>query len=157
MPEQPKRSESKPSTETPAPIDWSKPQVIDDVTMAFPAYVVEKLLPPRGVIPRDYHEDWIRHIPIEQLGTETCPQGGHLYWLTITSAWFHGAAVMKERRITFVSKEGIDHRLALRHLSACLRSYEPQHEHKIAGVAWLMSQWFDRVEVLADSKSTSRP
>lgn len=32
-----------------------------------------------------------------------------------------------------------------RHISACLGSYEPKHEHKIAGVAYLLSLWFEPV------------
>ena len=34
---------------------------------------------------------------------------------------------------------------ALRHMSVIMRSWEPKHEDKIAGVAYLMSQWFDLV------------
>ena len=40
-------------------------------------------------------------------------------------------------------KQGISLSLALRHLGACLSSWEPKHEHKTAGVAYLMSLWFE--------------
>lgn len=40
-------------------------------------------------------------------------------------------------------KDGVDGLKAKRHIMVCLRSYQPSHEHKIAGVAWLMSQWFE--------------
>lgn len=42
-----------------------------------------------------------------------------------------------------VAKPGIDQTMALGHLSAVLRSFEPKHEHKEAGVAYLMSLWFE--------------
>ena len=38
--------------------------------------------------------------------------------------------------------EYIDPEAVNRHTRACLRSFEPRHEHKIAGVAYLLSLWF---------------
>lgn len=40
-------------------------------------------------------------------------------------------------------KEGIDRDAAIRHLAAINRSFEPKHEHKEAGVAYLASLWFE--------------
>lgn len=42
-----------------------------------------------------------------------------------------------------VPKEGVDPDKAMRHLAACMRSFEPKHEHKMAGVACLMATWFE--------------
>ena len=42
-------------------------------------------------------------------------------------------------------KEGIDLDMAMRHLAAIQRSFEPKHEHKQAAVAYLASQWFEEV------------
>jgi len=39
-------------------------------------------------------------------------------------------------------KEGVDLAQAARHMKAVLSSWEPEHNHKIAGVAYLASQWF---------------
>lgn len=47
----------------------------------------------------------------------------------------------------FVPKPGIDAEAALAHISACMRSWEPKHEHKTAGVAYLLSEWFERIEI----------
>lgn len=41
-----------------------------------------------------------------------------------------------------VAKEGIDLNAAMAHLKAIQSSWEPQHEHKEAGVAYLASLWF---------------
>jgi hypothetical protein len=98
---------------------WAQPQAIDDVTVAFPARVVGTLLPRVADIPREFYS---RANP----------------WATLASRWFFSGLSGR-----FAVKPGIDERTALRHLSAVLRSFEPQHEHKEAGVAFLMSQWFD--------------
>jgi hypothetical protein len=45
-----------------------------------------------------------------------------------------------------VTKEGIDRSVAMRHLKCIMSSWEPQHEHKTAGVAYLMSLWFEKFE-----------
>lgn len=40
-------------------------------------------------------------------------------------------------------KEGVDLKLVMPILNACLSSFEPSHEHKISGVAYMLSEWFD--------------
>jgi hypothetical protein len=40
-------------------------------------------------------------------------------------------------------KEGIDRDLAMANLACCQHSFEPKHEHKMAGVAYLASLWFE--------------
>jgi len=83
-----------------------------------------KLLPAEADIPRAFFED-------------------ENAFRQIARAWFctgiTGAA--------FVPKEGIDKQRAIAHLSAVLRSFDPSHEHKMAGVAYLMSEWFERVDL----------
>lgn len=41
--------------------------------------------------------------------------------------------------------EGVDGNDAYRQLGAIMGSYQPQHVHKIAGVAYLASLWFTKV------------
>ncbi len=104
---------------------WDKPQVVDRITMAFPANVVGSLLPVRPDVPDDFRSNW-HH--------DSHP------WCGLVNKWFStgfDASLLKE-------KEGIDRDAAFRHLKACMGSFEPKHEDKIAGVAWLMSKWFDR-------------
>lgn len=43
---------------------------------------------------------------------------------------------------TVTGVEGIDPQKAGRHLRAVMKSWEPKHEHKEAGCAYLMSLWF---------------
>ena len=46
----------------------------------------------------------------------------------------------------FVPKDGVDPNKALTHISAILRSWEPKHEHKVAGCAFLLDEWFEKYE-----------
>jgi len=41
-------------------------------------------------------------------------------------------------------KDGVDVKKAMRALKAALGSFEPKHEHKMAAVGYMLSQWFDR-------------
>jgi hypothetical protein len=62
-------------------------------------------------------------------------------WTRLAQRWWSDGL-----RGHFVPKEGIDCSKALRHLDICLRSCQPKHEHKIGGVGYLMSLWFERYE-----------
>lgn len=86
---------------------------------------MEKLLPPYATIPEEYKR-------------------GHTKWNKVVSRWFF-AGLPKETR--FVPKPGIDEADAKAHLRAILVSFEPKHEHKEAGCAYLLSKWFEDVEV----------
>ena len=44
--------------------------------------------------------------------------------------------------ITVGLKDGVDGNKAFRWIRAHMASFEPKHEHKTAGVAFKMSQWF---------------
>ena len=56
---------------------------------------------------------------------------------------------------TFDTRDGVDIKRALRHISACMRSFQPKHEHKVAGVAYLLDLFFEKIEVPPDQKSPS--
>ena len=47
---------------------------------------------------------------------------------------------------TFKAKDGVDNKKAMAAISAILRSFDPKHEHKEAGVAYLFSEWFEEVK-----------
>lgn len=73
---------------------------------------------------------------------ENIPQqfkSGTTKWNRIFSQWFFEGLT----NCRFVAKEGIDKIEAVRHISAIMRSFEPSHEHKEAGCAYLMSEFFD--------------
>ena len=98
---------------------WRAPQDVTDLDIAFPTSV-DHLLPDYAAVPAEFkgfrdepHVEFVEH------------------W------FFHGADV---KRLS--PKPGIDASKAIRHLRVCMGSWEPKHEHKIAGVAYLLSLWF---------------
>lgn len=107
-----------------------KPQPVDQVTMVFGGGAM-KLLPPWSEIPDEF-------------------KSRHNKWSKTISKWFF-SGLPKETQ--FVAKDGIDGKDALRHIGTCMRSWEPKHEHKEAGCAYLLSLWFDDV-IIPESKAT---
>lgn len=101
---------------------WANPKPIntDDLMLAFGPSNIDQFLPPEGEIPSEF----MRH---------SGP------WVKMAERWFY-EGLPKETPIE--AKDGIDSRAAVRHISACLRSFEPSHERKIGGVAFLLHAWF---------------
>lgn len=62
-------------------------------------------------------------------------------WTKVVSDWFYSG--LKE--VVWTPKEGIDKEDALRHIKAVMGSWEPKHEHKMAGCAFLLSEFFEDV------------
>lgn len=102
-------------------LDVSFPLPVDDATMAFPVQVIGKLLP--------FYDD----IPAEFKGHGNA-------WTDLAGKWFFEGLSAQDLQ---KPKTGVGRTSAIRHLSACIRSYQPSHEHKTAGIAYLMSLWFD--------------
>lgn len=98
------------------------PLPIDDLTLAFPAFVTH-LMPAWSDIPEDFREE----------------RGDARRWIKFQRDWFFKG--VPDAVVT--AKEGIDREVALRHLAAIQRSYQPKHEHKEAAVAYLASLWLD--------------
>lgn len=95
---------------------WDKPTEVSQVDMAFGAAGnLSKYLPDMKEIPENIDRKWMK----------------------LTSKWF-----FRGLNGDFVPKDGIDKNVALRHLKTILGSFEPKHQHKEAGVAYLMSLWF---------------
>lgn len=99
------------------------PQEVHPVLAAFPARVIGTLLPNFDAIPDEF-------------------KSLHGPWATLISRWFAG--VLPDD-IGFHPKPGINAAQAWKHISTCLASYEPKHEHKIAGCAYLASCFFEKV------------
>lgn len=99
-----------------------RPQPVDDVRLAFPANL-DGLLPPWHTIPEAFR----------RCDAETKK------WHDLASSLFYKGATRDPKLLL---NEGITSEMASRHLACVLRSYQPKHEHKMAGVAWLMSLWF---------------
>lgn len=96
-----------------------KVQEVTDIQIALGGAAM-RLLPAMSHIPQQFKED----------GNP---------WVKLTNQWF-GKGL---NAASFRAKEGVDKTKALRHLKAIMSSFEPKHEHKIAGVAYLMSEWFE--------------
>lgn len=99
--------------------NWAQPKAVTDLDVALGAGALA-LMPARDEIPQEFHH-------------QTCP------WVKFQSDWFSRGL----RRSSITPKDGVDMTAALRHLSAIQGSWEPKHEHKMAGVAFLASLWFD--------------
>jgi len=96
-----------------------KPITVTDAELAFPAKVVGTLLPKWEEIPEEFRR----------------MQGS---WVSIVNTWF-----CRGIEDTFSVKKEHDANKVWRHLAACMHSFEPDHAHKIAGVAYLMSLWVE--------------
>lgn len=95
--------------------DWSIPVDVSDVDVAFPASVIGRLLPTMAEIPSQFNN--------------------------YNNEWTGKAGKLMFTGGTVDLKEGIDRAKAFRQLKACLGSFEPKHEHKEAGVGYLLSLW----------------
>lgn len=116
---------------------WSVPQQVTGLDVAFPANVVGRLLPEWDAIPKEFRRGWHHGNP----------------WCDAACAWFFGGVDTGKSTIEFaphLSKE--QQGFAWGHLQACLGSWEPKHEHKLAGVGWLLSQWFAKFVVVPRKK-----
>lgn len=94
---------------------FSEPTEVDDVLVAFPAQV-EHLMPAWEDIPKDYSDK------------ET--------WDEFAHGWFYGKPLP-----LVLLKKGMSHARVTRHLRCVAGSFQPKHEHKMAAMAWLASQW----------------
>lgn len=99
-----------------------KPQPVNDANLAFGGNMAV-LLPSWSEIPEEFKDN-------------------NNKWVKVFSHWFFEGL---GKGTKFDVKEGIDGNAALRHLAAVMCSFEPKHEHKEAGCAYLMSQWFNDI------------
>lgn len=95
-------------------------QDVSDADIAFPANV-KKLMPP-------YNPELFEYkLPKK--------------WRQLFTDWFyHGLEDLK-----FTPKEGVNEKLAIRHLKCIVGSFEPKHEHKVQAFVLLAEDWFDDV------------
>jgi hypothetical protein len=109
---------------------FDQPQDIPPSQQAFPGSV-RHLMPAYSNIPDEFRD--------MNVLTE---------WNRFVSHWFFGGDPFAKWNIGV--REGVDPNKALTHLQSIMRSWEPKHEHKEAAVAWLMSRWFDGIELRKD-------
>jgi hypothetical protein len=72
-------------------------------------------------------------------------------WCELAERWlFEGLSGVRP-----IPKPGVDPQAALRAVRAILCSFAPKHEHKIAGCAFLLSEWFERFDPASPAKETA--
>ena len=99
---------------------WSSPILVTDIDIAFPGNIIGRLLPPMAGIPEEFSSSENK-------------------WRNKASRlFFNGGGID--------IKPDINKSHAIRHLRACLGSFEPKHEHKVAGVGYLLSLWCNSPE-----------
>ncbi|MFB9330047.1 hypothetical protein ACFFSY_29240 [Paenibacillus aurantiacus] len=96
-----------------------KPQAVTGLDIVFGGDV-KKLLPPMEQIPKGFHDHQNK-------------------WHRLVEQWFFKGL----KKLDVTPREGIERRAALGHVKACMASCDPKHEHKVAGCAYLMSQFFE--------------
>ena len=78
-----------------------------------------------------------------EAGLDALPPEDKEKWLAFQSRWFFRGL---PETTSLDLKDGIDGKLAIRHLGAIQGSFAPKHEHKMAAVAYLASLWFNDVD-----------
>ena len=63
-------------------------------------------------------------------------------YVRFVSDWFFKGLVKADLE-HLTPRSGVDPKAALRAIKAIMVSWEPQHEHKEAGCAFLLSEWFE--------------
>jgi len=107
-------------------ITWAKPMELEFDILGEPKQRVMAIMPLWNEIPEDFRKE----------------RGEGKKYTQVVDDWFFKGM----RMIHVVPKHGIDKGKAMRHLRVIMQSWEPQHEHKTAAVAWLMSLWFEKFE-----------
>lgn len=102
-----------------------QPKAISDVDMVFGG--IDGLMVPYEEIPEDFRRG----------------RGEARPWVELQQEWFFRGL---PKGTDFIPREGIDAKIALRHIRAIQGSFAPKHEHKEACVAYLMSLWFSEVK-----------
>lgn len=99
------------------------PEQLDEITDTDVAFSTTKFLPPYELIPDEF-------------------KFGRTKWNRLFSDWFFNGL----KALSVSPKEGIDPQKAMRCIRAHMGSFSPKHEHKKAGVAYMMSMLFNDAE-----------
>lgn len=65
----------------------------------------------------------------------------HNKWNKVFNDWFFRGL----KNVKLIPKPGTDCKKAVAHINAVMSSFEPKHEHKEAGCAYLLSNFFEDV------------
>lgn len=99
-----------------------EPKKVYDVMLAFPANVCKEHLPSMAEIPEEFKDS--QHPAVILVENLVCGR-------------------YRGMQVSFKPREGLEAKRVWRHILVCLRSFEPRHERKIAGAAFLVNEWID--------------
>lgn len=106
---------------------FNKPAELTGLDAVFgPAGTVFNLLPRWEDIPEEFKSSTVKDHP----------------YVKVVGDWFFSGVKILRCEM----KPGVDKKMAIKHIGCVMHSYEPKHEHKIAGAAYLMSLWFEKFE-----------
>jgi hypothetical protein len=97
---------------------------------AFPANVIGKFLPKMEDIPEEFRQ-------------------ANKWSALANGLW---AGFISATKVEFHPKEGVDAEVAWKHFLCVIGSYEPSHQHKMAGAGYLLSEWFEDFHVVEDEE-----
>ena len=115
---------------------WSIPKEVNNLDLGFGPNNLNAYLPTWEEIPQEFKTSDMRG------------RGEAAKWVKIVDDWFFSGL----QNLVAIPKAGIDKNIAMRHIVTILHSFDPPHEHKTAGVAWLLSQWFDVFDYQVEKK-----
>jgi hypothetical protein len=84
----------------------------------------------------------IAHLPSKESIPEKFDMMSRTFQNDFVERWFF-QGVSNEEVEKLIPKKGVDKNKALVAIVSILRSMAPKHEHKIAGAAYLLSEWFE--------------
>lgn len=105
-----------------------KPVLVSDLELTFGGNIA-KLLPSIDSIPKEFKD-------------------GKSKWNKVINDWFYCGL----KKCKWNPKEGVNPKDAIRHVGSVLSSFEPKHEHKMAGCAFLLSEFFNDVQYEINKK-----
>jgi len=84
----------------------------------------------------------IKHLPPMNEIPKCFSMGSNTFQNRFIGQWFFRGLTATDIA-KLIPKQGVDKEKALIAIVAILRSFEPKHEHKEAGCAYLLSEWFE--------------
>lgn len=109
---------------------------VPEVTDVEVAFNTTRYLPKMGDIPEEFKD-----------------QNRDNKWTNLFSEWFYRG--FGEGEVEFNLKEGVDGTKMMRAVKAVMGSWDPTHEHKTAGVAYLMSEWIEDYKITRKTVPTT--
>jgi hypothetical protein len=92
----------------------------------------------------------IKHMPKFDTLPEEFRRDRHPTCDAISDWFFSGAKPFPNGitigKRTFTAKAGVDSNKAIAAIRSVLCSFEPKHEHKVGGCAFMLNEWFDMSE-----------